>query len=135
MPFSYQRNIHFADTDAAGVVFFANYPAICHEAYEESLSASGINLNEFFRDNAVIIPVSKCESEYLRPLHCGDKVRISLQPKVLSENSFEIHYAVTRLGPHEKNAGRVRTEHVCVDSKTRSRRPLPGPLANWIRSA
>ena len=44
MPFEYQRTVHFADTDAAGVVFFANYLAICHEAYEESLGAAGIGL-------------------------------------------------------------------------------------------
>jgi len=36
MPFTYSRTVHFADTDAAGVVFFANFLAICHEAYEES---------------------------------------------------------------------------------------------------
>jgi 1,4-dihydroxy-2-naphthoyl-CoA hydrolase len=134
MPFTYQRTVHFADTDAAGVVFFANYPAICHEAYEESLAAAGINLSEFFRDNGIVIPVSKCETEYLRPLLCGDKVRVSLKPKALAENSFEIAFELTRLGPPDKGAARVRTEHVCIDSKTRARRPLPGALAEWVRS-
>ena len=38
MPFSYSRSVRFADTDAAGVVFFANYLALCHEAYEEALA-------------------------------------------------------------------------------------------------
>ena len=38
MPFAYLRTIHFPDTDAAGVVFFPNYFAMCHEAYEEALS-------------------------------------------------------------------------------------------------
>ena len=42
MPFVYHRTIRFADTDAAGVVFFPNYLTICHEAYEESLAAAGI---------------------------------------------------------------------------------------------
>lgn len=134
MPFSYQRTVHFADTDAAGVVFFANFPAICHEAYEEALAAAGINLSEFFRENAVVIPIAKCEAEYRRPLHCGDRVRVSMQPKALSDNSFEIQFEVTRLGQPEKSAARVRTEHVCIDSKTRARKPLPGPLSEWIRS-
>ena len=44
MPFVYRRTIRFADTDAAGVVFFPNYLAICHEAYEESLADDGIEL-------------------------------------------------------------------------------------------
>jgi 1,4-dihydroxy-2-naphthoyl-CoA hydrolase len=134
MPSSYQRTVHFADTDAAGVVFFANYAAICHEAYEESLAAAGINLSEFFRDMGIVVPVSKCESEYLRPLLCGDRVRVDLRPKALSDNSFEISFELTRLGPPDKVAARVRTEHVCIDSKTRARRPLAGALAQWVRS-
>ena len=30
---------------------------------------------------------------------------------------------------------RVRTEHVCISSKTRKRQPLPPPLAAWVKGA
>jgi 1,4-dihydroxy-2-naphthoyl-CoA hydrolase len=132
MPFAYPRTIHFSDTDAAGVVFFANYLAICHEAYEESLAAEGIDLKTFFADNGIVIPIAKNEAEYLRPLSCGDKLSVSVQPKALSENSYEIRYEITRLGPPSKCAARVRTEHVCIDSATRARKPFPKKLLDWI---
>lgn len=45
MSFAYSRHIHFRDTDAAGVVFFANYLALCHEAYEEALAAAGLEIS------------------------------------------------------------------------------------------
>jgi 1,4-dihydroxy-2-naphthoyl-CoA hydrolase len=134
MPFTYDRTVHFADTDAAGVVFFANYLAICHEAYEEALSASGIDLKAFFADNGVVIPVAKSEAEYLRPISCGDKLHVSVRPKTLSENSFEIRFEITRLGPPAKAAGRIRTEHVCIDSGSRARKTLPEPLSDWVRA-
>jgi 1,4-dihydroxy-2-naphthoyl-CoA hydrolase len=134
MPFTYARTTHFADTDAAGVVFFANYLAICHEAYEEALSSAGIDLRRFFADHGVVVPIAKSEAEYLRPLSCGDKLSVSVKPKALSENSFEIRYEVTRLGPPAKCAARARTEHICIDSATRARTALPGPLADWIRA-
>jgi len=134
MPFTYARTTHFADTDAAGVVFFANYLAICHEAYEESLLSAGIDLGRFFADHGVVVPIAKCEAEYLRPLSCGDKLSVSVKPKALSENSFEIRYEVTRLGAPAKCAARARTEHICIDSATRARRALPGPLAEWVRA-
>jgi 1,4-dihydroxy-2-naphthoyl-CoA hydrolase len=134
MPFTYSRTVHFADTDAAGVVFFANFQKICHEAYEESLSASGINLKAFFAEKEVVVPIAKCEAEYLRPVSCGDKLEVSVKAKGLTENSYEVTYEVTRLGPQAKRAARVRTEHVCIDSRTRARRALPGPLADWVRS-
>jgi 1,4-dihydroxy-2-naphthoyl-CoA hydrolase len=133
MPFSYQRTVHFADTDSAGVVFFANYLRICHEAYEEALSAEGIDLKSFFADNGVVVPVSKSEADYKRPLSCGDRLGVSVLPRLLTEGSYEILFEITRVGPQSKVAATVRTEHVCIDSETRERRPLPGMLAAWVK--
>jgi len=134
VPFNYDRTVHFSDTDAAGVVFFANYLTICHEAYEESLSASGIDLKTFFADNGVIVPVAKSEADYRRPLSCGDKLRVSVQPAMLSDDSYEIRFEITRLGTPGKTAARIRTEHVCIDSGTRARRALPESLSAWVRA-
>lgn len=132
MPFAYPRTAHFSDTDAAGVVFFANYLVICHEAYEESLAAAGLDLKNFFADHGVVIPIAKSEAEYLRPISCGDKLSVNVQVKALSENSYEIRYELVRLGPPAKCAARIRTEHVCIDSGTRTRKALPKILADWV---
>jgi 1,4-dihydroxy-2-naphthoyl-CoA hydrolase len=134
MPFSYQRTIHFSDTDAAGVVFFANFLALCHEAYEESLAATGIDLTTFFADHGVIVPIAKSEASYLRPLRAGDKVRVTLAPEPLSENSYALNCEVAKLGAAQKTVARVRTEHVCISSQTRERLPLPPALAAWLRA-
>lgn len=132
MPFHYQRTIHFADTDAAGVVFFSNLLAICHEAYEESLVAAGIELAGFFRDNAVVVPIVSTDASFLRPLAAGDRVRVSVEPTPLGDNSFEVRYEIVKSGPGaEKAAVRARTEHVCIDAGTRRRLALPPRLAAW----
>jgi 1,4-dihydroxy-2-naphthoyl-CoA hydrolase len=132
MPFCHTRTVHFADTDAAGVVYFANTISICHEAYEEALAAAGINLNAFFSARGVLIPISKAESEYLRPLACGDKLSITVTPRSLTPDSFEVRYEVTRLGTPPKCAARIRTEHVCTDPKKRARTALPDDIARWV---
>jgi 1,4-dihydroxy-2-naphthoyl-CoA hydrolase len=128
----YARTVHFADTDAAGVVYFANYLSICHEAYEEALAESGLRLGSFFADTGTIVPISKSEAEYKRPLACGDRLTITTTPRRLSENTFEVRYELTRLGPPDKLAAVVRTEHVCIRSATRERLALPPPLAAWV---
>jgi 1,4-dihydroxy-2-naphthoyl-CoA hydrolase len=134
MPFSYNRKVHFPDTDAAGVVFFARYLSICHEAYEESLAASGVPLATFFADHGVVVPIAKSEATYLRPLVCGDQLRIDVTPVALSENSYAIDYVIWKTGSADKRAAAVRTEHVCISSKTRERLPLPVPVADWVRA-
>ncbi len=132
-PFTYSRMIHFSDTDAAGVVFFARYLHIVHEAYEEALAAAGIPLAAFFADHGVVIPIVKSEASYLRPLHCGDRIEVELSPVRQSEHGFALeavmwkHQAGTR-----KRAAVVRTEHLCIHSSTRERLALPAPLATWV---
>jgi 1,4-dihydroxy-2-naphthoyl-CoA hydrolase len=132
MPYTYSRTIHFPDTDAAGVVFFANYLVICHEAYEEALAAAGLNVATIFAANGIVVPIAKSSAEYLRPLRVGDKLRISVLPELLSENSFALSFELFRLGPPEKLAARVRTEHICTSRQLRERVPLPPALARWV---
>lgn len=134
MPFTYSRTIHFPDTDAAGVVFFPNYLAICHEAYEEALAEAGINVRAFFSDTGVAVPVSKSNADYLRPLYCGDKIRVVVKPSALTENTYAIDYELMRIHPTEKLAAQVRTSHVCIDTRTRERTPLPPALAAWVKA-
>lgn len=134
MPFAYHRTIHFPDTDAARVVFFPNYLAICHEAYEEALAAAGLEVRTFFSDrNGVMLPIARSEADYLRPLGVGDKLRVTLAPALLTDSSYELRFELWKLGPVEKLAARVRTEHVCISVATRERQPLPAVLARWVQ--
>lgn len=136
MPFACQRTIHFADTDAAGVVYFANYLSFCHAAYEESLAAAGIDLQAFFSDNGVIIPITKSSANYLRPLVCGDKIEITVAPSAVSENEYRVDYEITRLAnardARARRAALAQTHHVCIRSTDRARIAPPPALAAWI---
>jgi len=128
MPFSYTRTVHFADTDAAGVVFFARYLSICHEAYEEGVAAAGLRFGALFEGGETMVPVSKSEARYLRPLFAGDKLRIDVRHERLTPDSFALNYDLFKLGNPEKLAAVVRTEHVCVNTRLRERQQLSPEL-------
>lgn len=132
MPFSHSRTIRLADTDAAGFVYFARTLSICHEAYEESLATTGVDVNELLGAAGIIVPIARSEADYLRPLRAGDKVRIDVTPEGVSPHSFVIRFEIVRLGRIDKVAARVRTEHVCTSSTKRERVPLPPSLLAWI---
>ncbi len=132
-PFIYSRTIHFPDTDAAGVVFFARYLHIVHEAYEEALAAAGVPLATFFTDHGVVVPIARSEASYLRPLQCGDRLAVEVTPTRLSENSFALDATLWKsIGAARKRAAVARTEHVCIHSTTRERQSLPTALAAWV---
>lgn len=132
MSFRYARTIHFSDTDAAGVVFFARYLAIAHEAYEEALADHGLPLAEFFKDTGLVIPIAKSEASYLRPLLTGERILVDVTPAAIDPTRFAIDFTIWKAGPPEKRAAIIRTEHVCIDSATRAKVPFPPEIATWI---
>ena len=132
MSFCYSRTIRFQDTDAAGVVYFANVLAICHEAYEESLFQSGINLKDFFSNSAVAIPIVHANVDFFRPMFCGDKIIISLSTRFLDHQKFEISYKL--IGTEEKAIANALTKHVCIDPINRTKKELPQEIMIWLEN-
>lgn len=132
MVFCYQRVVRFQDTDAAGVVYFANVLAMCHEGYEASLAAAGVDLNDFFRGTEVAVPVVHASVNFFQPLYCGDRLNIYLTPTLLNTSEFEIAFEVFLAGRSDKAASKAQTRHVCIDPNRRSRMTLPDPLRNWL---
>jgi len=131
MPFIYKRVIRFSDTDAAGIVYFANVLSICHEAYEASLIAANINLKLFFSNPTIAIPIVHASIDFLRPLFCGDEINITLQPQQLSVDKFEINYQF--LGIKEQLMAKAITRHVCINSTTRNKQELASEIMLWLQ--
>jgi len=132
MPFTYRRIIHFRDTDAAGVVYFTNLLALCHEAYEASLAASGIDLKSFFSSGSLAFPIVHTSGDFFRPLFCGDGPTVQATPQVISETEFELHYAIFPDDSGGILVARAITRHVCIQPTTRQRATLPAWLQAWL---
>lgn len=131
MPFTYKRFVRFSDTDAAGVVYFANVLSICHEAYEASLIAANINLKTFFSNPGAAIPIVRADINFFRPLFCGDEINITLQPQQLSSDRFEIVYQV--LGLNEQSIAKATTWHVCINPTNRTKQELSTEMLSWLQ--
>jgi 1,4-dihydroxy-2-naphthoyl-CoA hydrolase len=131
MTFTYTRTIRFQDTDAAGVVYFASVLSICHEAYEESLAASGVSLQAFFGKSPIAIPIVHASADFFHPMFCGDKILIYLTPKYMGDDYFEVTYKVVEAGDRE--VAKALTEHVCIDADSRGRQNLPHEIVQWFQ--
>jgi 1,4-dihydroxy-2-naphthoyl-CoA hydrolase len=133
MSFIYPRTIHFRDTDAAGVVYFANVLAMCHEAYEASLASAGINLRSFFTHPEFALPIVHASVDFLRPMFCGLQYEIRVKPVVLNTRKFEISYSILLLKEPENLVSHATTVHVCIDPATRDRIDLPAEIMGWLQ--
>lgn len=138
----YSRVVRFGETDAGGVVYFAELLRFCHEAYEEGLAAAGVDVKAFFsrdgvsaeKDCAIAVPIVHTQADFYRPMFCGDRITISLAPKLLTPDSFEITYKVfeSSESANGRKVAKALTRHVAIQTASRHRCPLPGYLTDWI---
>jgi 1,4-dihydroxy-2-naphthoyl-CoA hydrolase len=132
MSYTYNRTVRFQDTDAAGVVYFANVLSMCHEAYEASLAASGINLQSFFSNPVAAIPITYASVDFRRPMYCGDELLIHLMPQQLDDNKFEIAYQIVGASSSQQELAKAITRHICIEPTTRTRTQLPEAIIQWL---
>lgn len=112
---------------------------MCHEAYEASLMASDVHLKSFFSNPTVAIPIVESHANFFRPMHCGDKLHISLDPALISPTEFSIDYDFAVIPDHDEDDTRTLqkavhafTRHVAIDPAQRKRTELPDMLLHWI---
>ncbi|MEM9163493.1 MAG: thioesterase family protein [Cyanobacteria bacterium P01_F01_bin.4] len=132
MSFEYPRTIRFHETDAAGVVYFANLLTLCHETYEASLASTGIDLHQFFGGASTAVPVVHAEIDFRRPLHCGDRVLIMMVPRQVDETSFEVEFRLLCIVNPVNTLAIAMTRHVCIVPETQQRQSLTPELTNWL---
>lgn len=135
MGFTSQQRIRFEDTDAAGVMYFAQGLALCHRAYEESLLAAGVDLSTFFSPSAALAyPIVHTHMDYRQPLRCGDCVTITLAATRRNESSFDLSYRLQAQTSPDQLAAEALTRHVCIDAQRRTRQPLPPTMEHWLQT-
>lgn len=152
MTFQYQRTIHFHDTDAAGVVYFANVLSICHEAYEASLQSVGIELRAFFGDRHRAIPIVHASVDFFQPMFCGETYRVELIPTATNASEFAITYHIypeaqanptplpeedektAARSPNKRATAKAHSRHVCIHPSERQRLELSPTITHWLKT-
>jgi 1,4-dihydroxy-2-naphthoyl-CoA hydrolase len=133
MPFVYIRTVKFQDTDAAGVVYFANVLNFCHEAYEASLAETDIDLQEFFSGTKAAVPIAHASVDFLRPLYCSDRLAIHLTAQSQDDSAFRVNYQIYKIADSEQLVSQATTCHICLKNDRRTRTSLSLELRNWVQ--
>ncbi len=128
--FTYHTSIRLHDTDAAGVIYFANQFRIAHEAFETYMESMQFNIGKLLRTADYLIPIVHAESEYKLPLAVGDKVIVHLSSEHIGNTSFGLLYRLIKEDGTE--AGTVRIVHVVIDKGSGQKKPIPNQIRKII---
>lgn len=111
------------DTDAAGILFFANQFKIVHDIYERLLVQIGFGLRDRFTRRDFFLPIVHAEADFHAALTVGDTVEVAVTSIDIGTTSFTLHYRLTDLDG--LSVGSARTVHVTTDPATGKKIDLP----------
>lgn len=68
--------VYYEDTDAGGVVYYANYLRFCERARSEYLRALGIDQSKLRAEQGIVFVVRRVEADYLRAAELDDLLQV-----------------------------------------------------------
>lgn len=72
----YSLRVYFEDTDAGGIVYYANYLRFAERARTEMLRSVGIESGHLMRENNISLTVKTCQLDYQKPAHLDDALEV-----------------------------------------------------------
>tara|TARA_A100001388_G_C28470149_1_gene357365 strand:- start:203 stop:598 length:396 start_codon:yes stop_codon:yes gene_type:complete len=94
--FKYVTKIYYEDTDAGGVVYYANYLKFLERARSEAIYSLGLSNKEILEKEGVIIIVKTCNIEYKKPAKLEDEIEIISNIKEVKNSSFKMRQVIKK---------------------------------------
>jgi acyl-CoA thioester hydrolase len=77
-PYRFPVRVYYEDTDAGGVVYYANYLRYMERARTEWLSSLGFDLAELDRVRGIVFVVHRVEIDFRLPARLGERLDATL---------------------------------------------------------
>ena len=92
--FTHDVKVYYEDTDAGGVVYYANYLKYLERARTEALSNIGLSNTKIKNDFGTLIIVKSCNIEYKKSAHLEDNLQIKSFINSTSKTSFTMNQLI-----------------------------------------
>jgi len=94
--FFYTLKVYYEDTDADGVVYYANYLKFLERARTEALVVLGFSNKKIKEDFGALIVVKSCNIEYKKPTYLEEELKIRSFIKSITKTSFFMNQFISR---------------------------------------
>lgn len=119
--------VYYEDTDAAGVVYYANYLKYAERARTELLRELGTDNSALLRQHGVMFMVKQFAATYHEPARLDDALQVRTRISRIGGASFSAEQRVERAG---RLLVGMKVRLACVDERGR-----PARLPDEIRLA
>jgi len=123
--FHWPIRVYYEDTDAGGVVFYANYLKFFERARTEMLRDMGFEQDQLIAEQNIIFVVRTVQIDYLTPARFNDALEATAEVTQAKKVSLNFEQTVTRNG-EVLCKGNIRI--ACLDAKTMKPKAIPPNL-------
>ncbi len=95
-PFAWPVRVYYEDTDAQGLVYFANYFKFMERARTEWLRSLGIEQDALMRDDRRVFVVVDTQADFREPARFNDELLVTVNLVSLARASFLIEQQIFR---------------------------------------
>ena len=124
-PFRTTVRVYWEDTDAGGVVFYANYLKFFERARSEWLRGSGVVQERLRRDAGLVFVVAETHLRYRSPARLDDLIEVTVDVVHAAQASLRFAQQAWR-GTELLAEGTIRVG--CVDAGTFRPRRIPNEI-------
>ena len=82
--YSWPVRVYYEDTDAGGVVYYANYLKFFERARTEWLRSFGLNQDKLAQEEGLIFVVRRASLDFIRPARLDDMLEVTVEPLKLA---------------------------------------------------
>jgi acyl-CoA thioester hydrolase len=129
--FRWRLRVYYEDTDAGGIVYYANFLKFFERCRTEWLRALGFEQVRLARDEGLQFVVTSIAVDYLRPARLDDELTALARMERVGGASLVFAQRLER-GAELLAQGRVKV--ACVDARTLAPAALPAALAARLRA-
>lgn len=128
--FSAQYRIYYEDTDAGGVVYYANYLKFFERARSDFLRALEISQSTLLEKENLAFVVRRCEIDYVSPAKLDDLVTVSVEIKEIRAASISMFQEIKKF---DKILSRLNVEIVCICAQSFKPSKIPSDISKQFK--
>jgi acyl-CoA thioester hydrolase len=125
--FTWPIRVYWEDTDAGGIVYYANYLKFMERARTEWLRAIGLEQRPLQQEQSLIFVIVDTQVEFKRPARYGDALIVTARLAEHSRATLSFTQEVLR-GDELLVSGAIRV--ACLDAVSHKPRGLPKELTD-----
>lgn len=129
--FDWSIRIYYEDTDAGGVVFYANYLKFFERARTEMLRALGYEQDQLRAEAGIIFVVRSIQVDYVKPARFNELIQVSTELSEVKKTRFIFKQVINREGIELCHA---EVCVACLDADTMRPTAIPSTLLKQLQN-